>query len=192
MAEDLIPYLIRYRFGSGTWQSFQIEKGETVLGRDPECDFMLNDSDVSRQHARVRIDDRGIWLADLDSTNGTKVNGVALHPQKDHRLKLGQIFAVGNFLLQINEPSRFRDGTSFVEAERPRSDDSLPDENVQTIIDVDSVSLSSMPVRAMNLMSREKVTIGRALDNDVVLKHPLVSRYHAVIERMGTRYRIQD
>ncbi len=113
VAEELIPYLIRYRFGSGTWQSFPIEKGEMVLGRDPECDFMLNDSDVSRQHARVRIDNRGVWLADLDSTNGTKVNGVALLPQKDYRLKLGQIFAVGNFLLQINEPSP-------VEAERPR------------------------------------------------------------------------
>ncbi len=63
---------------------------------------------------------------------------------------------------------------------------------MQTIIDAEAVSLSSMPVRAMNLMSREKVTIGRALENDVVLKHPLVSRYHGVIERMGKRYRIQD
>ena len=44
----------------------------------------------------------------------------------------------------------------------------------------------------VNLAGHERVSIGRAEDNMIVFKHPLVSRYHAVIERMGTRTRITD
>ncbi|NPA06517.1 MAG: ATP-binding cassette domain-containing protein, partial [Chloroflexi bacterium] len=40
--------------------------------------------------------------------------------------------------------------------------------------------------------NRDRITIGRAPDNDVVLDSPVVSRYHAVVERVGTRYRIRD
>ena len=56
ISEESLPYLIRYRFGTGSWQSFPVNTGETVLGRDPECDFMLSDSDVSRRHACLRIE----------------------------------------------------------------------------------------------------------------------------------------
>lgn len=47
-----------------------------TIGRDPGCDFVLQDSSVSRRHARVLRED-GCWrLLDLNSTNGTRVNGV--------------------------------------------------------------------------------------------------------------------
>ncbi|MBN1666839.1 MAG: FHA domain-containing protein [Anaerolineales bacterium] len=62
----------------------------------------------------------------------------------------------------------------------------------QTMIESESELFKDLPVRTMNLMSHERVTIGRENDNNVVLKHPMVSRYHAIIERMGTRFRIQD
>ncbi|MFC2038089.1 FHA domain-containing protein, partial [Chloroflexota bacterium] len=40
---------------------------------------------------------------------------------------------------------------------------------------------------------QEPVRIGRAPDNQIVLDHPQISRYHAIIERMGVgRYRIRD
>jgi hypothetical protein len=48
----------------------------TVLGRLPECDIMLNDSNVSRRHAEIRPSGDGFVLVDLGSTNGSKVNGV--------------------------------------------------------------------------------------------------------------------
>ena len=44
----------------------------------------------------------------------------------------------------------------------------------------------------LNLKGMEAISIGRASDNRIVLDHPLVSRHHALIERMGTRYRIRD
>lgn len=47
----------------------------TVIGRDPDCDIVLDDERVSRQHARLAFAE-GAWrLADLDSKNGTSLQG---------------------------------------------------------------------------------------------------------------------
>jgi ABC-type multidrug transport system ATPase subunit/pSer/pThr/pTyr-binding forkhead associated (FHA) protein len=189
ISKELLPYIIRYRFGDGTWQTFPMESGEKTFGRDPNCDFYLNDSEVSREHIRIRIDDDGIWIMDLGSTNGTIVNGVRLEPHQEHPLHSGQMFAIGNYLLQIDEPSRFYKAPSSVAGRAGET--YISSENAQTIYEGDHVKPVT-PVQAMNLMSQERVTIGRALDNVVVLDHPLVSRYHAVIERAGTGFRILD
>ena len=46
-----------------------------VLGRSRECDIRLDDANVSRRHAEVRLEDGTYWIADLGSTNGTELNG---------------------------------------------------------------------------------------------------------------------
>jgi FHA domain-containing protein len=47
---------------------------QLLIGRDPECDVVLSNPTVSREHARLTFRD-GRWiLQDLDSTNGTVVN----------------------------------------------------------------------------------------------------------------------
>lgn len=53
----------------------ELRAGSLLIGRDPECDFMLDDALVSRTHARVVIDDEGVKLEDLHSTNGVYLNG---------------------------------------------------------------------------------------------------------------------
>ncbi len=46
-----------------------------VLGRSREADLVIDDPNVSRRHAELRRADGGWTIADLDSTNGVKVNG---------------------------------------------------------------------------------------------------------------------
>jgi hypothetical protein len=59
--------------GDGT----RIELGEdpACIGRAEDCDVRLSDKNVSRRHAEVRREGGGFVLVDLDSTNGTRVNG---------------------------------------------------------------------------------------------------------------------
>lgn len=48
---------------------------EVVLGRHPGCEVQLEEATVSRRHAAIRWRE-GVWiLSDLDSTNGTWLNG---------------------------------------------------------------------------------------------------------------------
>jgi hypothetical protein len=46
-----------------------------VLGRSKECDVQVPDANVSRRHAELRQEGSSWWIVDLDSTNGTEVNG---------------------------------------------------------------------------------------------------------------------
>jgi Protein of unknown function (DUF3662)/FHA domain len=52
-----------------------VGRGGAVIGRSRDCDIVLGDSNVSRQHAEVRPGDDGWTIVDLDSTNGVTVNG---------------------------------------------------------------------------------------------------------------------
>ncbi|MEW6669991.1 MAG: FHA domain-containing protein [Thermodesulfobacteriota bacterium] len=55
---------------------FELGEEEVVLGRSPECGIHLGVGNVSRRHARVFFRNDEYHLEDLESTNGTYVNGI--------------------------------------------------------------------------------------------------------------------
>lgn len=72
--------------GTSLGSVYQIDARSTTIGRDDACDICLRDEGISREHARLELDDEhGVTLRDLNSTNGTFVNGVRLpcHPLRD-------------------------------------------------------------------------------------------------------------
>ena len=52
-----------------------VDKQSVVIGRSKDCDVRVSDPNVSRRHAEVRQEGTTYWVVDLDSTNGTTVNG---------------------------------------------------------------------------------------------------------------------
>jgi len=73
-------------------QRTPIEATVVQIGRAPGCDIVLDDRNVSRRHAEIRRRGPVVVLIDLDSTNGTIVNGrrVREHPLADgDRITLG-------------------------------------------------------------------------------------------------------
>jgi pSer/pThr/pTyr-binding forkhead associated (FHA) protein len=53
-------------------------QSEITLGRDPGCDIPLVDDTVSTRHAQLTYHHNQWWLEDLSSTNGTKLNQIAI------------------------------------------------------------------------------------------------------------------
>lgn len=53
-------------------------RGPMTIGRGEECDIVIPDRKISRQHARIRPTPAGIVLEDLDSKNGTHHNGAQI------------------------------------------------------------------------------------------------------------------
>lgn len=70
-----------------------------LIGRGPDCDLILNDELASRNHARVMQQDGAFVISDLNSANGTKVNGT---PATSHRLNRGDIIEIGSSRIQFS------------------------------------------------------------------------------------------
>jgi len=54
----------------------ELGQGSLLIGRLPECDVLLNDTLVSRMHARISVQGESVLVEDLHSTNGVYVNGM--------------------------------------------------------------------------------------------------------------------
>src|SRR5262245_43450735 len=66
--------------------------GVVTIGRAPDAEVRVDHASVSRQHARILIDRGQLRISDLDSHNGTRVNGVRID---DARLLMtGDVIAV--------------------------------------------------------------------------------------------------
>lgn len=72
-----------------------------TIGREDDNVIRLNDERVSRFHAKIQEDGDRIILTDLDSTNGTRVNG---HPVQLRVLQAGDQVWVGRCLLVYGSP----------------------------------------------------------------------------------------
>ncbi len=198
VADDQAPsreevFHLRYRLAGGEWQTYILPDGETSFGRGGENDLVFEDEETSRHHAVLAFAGNKLLLTDLGSTNGTYVDGVQLAPHQKHPLQIGQFILMGQYTLYVESPGvvgvmHSASGTMVMPgAARALEDAGAP----KTMLDVEVATLSTS-VRTMDLGGHDKVTIGRAAENQVVLNHPLVSRYHAVLERMGKRFAIKD
>jgi hypothetical protein len=79
-----------------------LNKISTVMGRDPECDFPVVNADVSWRHCLLDIQARGVSVLDLNSTNGTFVNGILV---RDAPLKPGDRLELGPCAFAVNRES---------------------------------------------------------------------------------------
>ena len=81
-------------------QVAQLEKGRPlIVGRTAPADVEIPDPGLSRQHARFTWDERGIWVEDLESTNGTKKNG---EPITRAGVSAGDQIAIGPVMVAVH------------------------------------------------------------------------------------------
>jgi pSer/pThr/pTyr-binding forkhead associated (FHA) protein len=92
----LLVILSRDRFGD----TFIIDKAKNVLGRQKECEFVIDDPLLSRQHCLFTIDDKGdFFIEDLNSTNETLLNSRPL--RKKSQLTYGDRIVAGTTILRF-------------------------------------------------------------------------------------------
>lgn len=85
---------------SNLYNIFPIEK-DAYIGRAPGNDVVLNDSGVSRKHARIELTEKGYYLCDEGSKNGTFIDD---RPVDRYLLAHGTSFQIQNFRITfVNE-----------------------------------------------------------------------------------------
>lgn len=80
---------------------FVLNKDSTMIGRGSDCDIILEDPNVSRHHIEIKITPRGTIVKDLNSANGTFVEG---HQIPAATLLNGNVITIGKTALIYWEP----------------------------------------------------------------------------------------
>ncbi|MES2792810.1 MAG: FHA domain-containing protein [Planctomycetota bacterium] len=95
---------VTFQIISGMEQGRTLDLATPVtIGREEENSLRLNDDRVSRFHAKIQEDSGSIVLTDLDSTNGTRVNGL---PVQMRVLQVGDHVSVGRSILVYGSPEQ--------------------------------------------------------------------------------------
>jgi len=94
-------------------QTHSFTTGEVVLGRSPDCQVVLKDFGISRNHAKIVVDGDGVRILDLKSKNGTTVNG---QPIVEAFLKDGDKILLGKLPITF---SKTLEGKVVLDEEKP-------------------------------------------------------------------------
>lgn len=78
---------------------FLVNKTRIVVGTSREADIVLSDPFVSKCHCEFRLSDRGFCVRDLDSTNGTLINGVKL---KEAYIRADEVVGLGRSKITVH------------------------------------------------------------------------------------------
>ncbi len=183
-----MPVLLAMQ-GPQPGQLFPLEGELAVLGRHPDCDIVLESGSVSRQHARIFTVDGKYYVEDLQSRNGTFVNGQTVVDR--------QLLVENDELVICDLVFVFHDAYPEPGLQRPQPrseatallvDDDRSDTNATVMSRVDVTSSSSGLHLEINTKAKLKALIeigqnlGKALGLDEVLPNLLESLFSIFIQ----------
>jgi pSer/pThr/pTyr-binding forkhead associated (FHA) protein len=102
---NMEPPCLRVMSGNDEGRRLEIQEdqAEITLGRSPECDFVLNDQNISRRHALIKRTWNGFTVQDLGSKNGVLVGGK--RTEGAHPIKDGDEIQIGGIKLIFIDPA---------------------------------------------------------------------------------------
>lgn len=106
MSDDLCKITLRILDGSDRGKLFSEIDTPISIGREDGNTIQLNDERVSRFHAKIQKDHDQIVLTDLESTNGTKVNGEEIQLRI---LRFGDLLSIGRSVLLFGSREQIND-----------------------------------------------------------------------------------
>ncbi len=109
-------YQITLRSGPNPGTVFTLEGEQFSIGRDSSNEISINDSEVSRRHARLAFQGGKFVIEDLGSTNGTYVNGQRLTGQRV--LKSGEVISLGEKIELVYEAVETDPGATMVSSRK--------------------------------------------------------------------------
>jgi len=159
---------------------FSFDHGSYIVGRHESCDIVIPSTAVSRQHARIFVDNGRCFVEDMGSSNGVIVDGQRVLKQRD--LGSASQIKIGDFYL-------------YLEFKRPESNRA---NMLQTLFIQDSdghhkiVRINDSFAGEEFGLSEVENTIGRTDENFILLSDASISRLHAKIIRIGDAYEVVD
>ncbi|MBI4224132.1 MAG: FHA domain-containing protein [Deltaproteobacteria bacterium] len=188
-----MPKLIVSKSGEQEEKVLQLG-AEATLGRRPENDLHLAGSGVSREHARVIQEGEQYYLIDLESGNGTLLNGLMIRPNEKNLLRNNDRITIENFHVRFFETDENFE-KSLSEEEEVTDADILEVKLLKKILDaVDQETIPTLEVLNGNAQGKRffladdvtELILGREEGCDFCIDEYVISRQHAkIIKKWG-------
>jgi len=79
----------------------RVSAGQSIVPDVNLTPYRAYDEGVSRLHASLKVTNSQVYVIDLSSANGTRLNGKILNPNEPHLLAHGDILTLGRFKIQV-------------------------------------------------------------------------------------------
>jgi pSer/pThr/pTyr-binding forkhead associated (FHA) protein len=171
------------KLGDNVVHRYFFDKDILSIGRARDNDIVIENLSVSRNHARIRRQDGKYILTDLNSANGTYVNGVKITKTEvvdDDVITIGK-HKIHFIDKQLSDEQIIADAFG---ADRTMIVDKTP----SAILIVTKGKQKDQEFK----ITKFETTIGRANDNDICVHDWFVSKKHAVIMRQGPNFFVKD
>lgn len=135
-------------------REYQIDRSYMSIGRKHENDIQLNDLTVSGRHALISQSGNHIYVEDLNSTNGTLVNGNYISKAS---LKHGDVVQIGHHLFTFfDDDKEAYEPTMFIKAELDETEMVLPEWEMNE----KAIGLRGQPLGALRKLNDPVSTVG--------------------------------
>jgi pSer/pThr/pTyr-binding forkhead associated (FHA) protein len=185
-----------------TLKRFEFDEFEKLrIGRNDDCEILIENLGVSRYHAEIVAKDGFHVLKDLQSNNGTYVNG---HKVDQHNLNSGDVITIGKYAIEYQVGRQTDERKAQTDPELPVAVDGA------MTMQVDPAALARMantktsrmargylafksgPPRPSLALEKPLITFGTDADADVRLEGWFCPRVVAVIVRDDAGFRLLD
>jgi len=174
-------------------QEYVLSKSSLTIGRSTASDINLIDARISRTHARIECTPAGCRVVDLGSSNGTRLNGRRI---QEADLQPGDLLTIGGSQLRYERQAASETSLLTVIDSEAELNTTLASMILPVALNETRtprlVISGTERTWEISLEDKDRLTIGRAADNELVLPSPTVSRHHAEIVRRGLAFVLRD
>lgn len=157
---------LEFSFNSSKLGEFVLDKEVMTIGRKEDNDIRIDNLAVSGHHAKLLTIFEDSFLEDLDSTNGTYVNG---KPITKHPLKHGDVITIGKHELRyFNESSRMGDDSEKTVMIRRKPDPT------QAATAANNGSIDFEPAAQSEKLARLQILNGSGAGKELPLNKPSI------------------
>ena len=152
------------------------------IGRDPNCDVVVDDPQVDPIHCELLIDQHDLTLTNLSKNKSIFVNEIPV--AKNHKLESWDIIRFGDVELEIVDPLK--------ERTRPQVPTQSNKTVIRPVISPWMLKANTSPLAGQFFQVNHKFTIGRDDAADIVVPLSFISRLHAKLLIKKSKLFIED
>ena len=169
-------------------QRWRIDK-ELVIGRDPDCDVVISDRQVSRYHVRLERSAEGVVIEDLGSKNGTFLNGKRLNePSLLADSDLIQIALIQHFIFLLSDATMPLDTQALPADLLPGAASTVPSQRERFYLELHSRRVWIKGQEIVPPLSLQQFRLLEALERrkgEVVTRQELIDEIWGQDEALG-------